>query len=102
MTIFAADPLLMFASMTVFGRGIGGTIFLQNFIRADYFGRRHVGSIRGAVTPINLTVGRIGPSPVRLRLCRTGSCDSVWWAGVVLKFLFSALLLATPAPAKGR
>ena len=48
-------------------------IFLQNFIRADYFGRRHMGSIRGAVTPVNLNVGRIGP-PLAGYVCdRTGS-----------------------------
>lgn len=42
MTIFAAASVLMFTSMAVFGIGIW----------ADYFGRRHMGSIRGAVTPV--------------------------------------------------
>ena len=32
MTIYAHGPLLMFSSMAVFGLGIGGMIFLQNFI----------------------------------------------------------------------
>ena len=45
-TTFAADPLLRFASMAVFGLDILGTIFLQDFIRAVYFGRRHIGSIQ--------------------------------------------------------
>ena len=101
-TTFAADPLLRFASMAVFGLGILGTIFLRNFIRAVYFGRRHIGSIHGAAIPGNLTVGRIGPPLVGYVYDETGSCGSVWWAGVVLMILSAALLLVTPAPAMDR
>ncbi|MYE53893.1 MAG: MFS transporter, partial [Chloroflexi bacterium] len=60
MTIYAADDFTMFTSMSVFGCGIGGMMFLQNFIWADYFGREHVGAIRGFAMPINLIVGGIG------------------------------------------
>ena len=60
MTIYADFVSLMFISMAVFGLGIGGMMFLQNFVFADYFGREYVGSIRGIVAPITLTLGGIG------------------------------------------
>ena len=53
MTIYAADDVTMFSSMAIFGLGIGGMMFLQNFIWADYFGRANVGAaIRGFAMPI--------------------------------------------------
>ena len=100
MTIYANNLLIMFASMAVFGLGIGGMMFLQNFIWAAYFGRDHVGSIRGAVNPINLTVGGVGPPLAGYVHDWTGSYDSVWWGGVVLMFLSAILLLSTAAPQK--
>ena len=100
LTIYAHDLLLMFASMAVFGLGIGGMIFLQSFVWADYFGRENVGSIRGAVTPINRTVGGIGPPLAGYVHDWTGSYDSVWWGGVCLMFLAALLVLSTTAPQK--
>ena len=100
MTIYADNLLVMFVSMAVFGLGIGGMMFLQNFIWADYFGREYVGSIRGAAAPINLTVGGIGPPLAGYVRDWTGSYDPVWWGGVCLMFLAALLLLATTAPKK--
>ena len=100
MTIYADNLLVMFLSMAVFGLGIGGMMFLQDFVWADYFGREHVGSIRGAAAPINLTVGGIGPPLAGYVRDWTGSYDSVWWGGVCLMFLAALLLLATTAPKK--
>ena len=98
MTIYADYTSLMFVSMAVFGLGIGGMMFLQNFVWADYFGREYVGSIRGVVAPITLTVGGIGPPLAGYVRDWTGSYNSVWWGGVCLMFLAALLILATKAP----
>ena len=98
MTIYADYTSLMFISMAVFGLGIGGMMFLQNFVWADYFGREYVGSIRGVVAPITLTVGGIGPPLAGYVRDWTGSYNSVWWGGVCLMFLAALLILATTAP----
>ncbi len=100
MTIYAADNLIMFSSMAVFGLGIGGMMFLQNFIWADYFGREFVGSIRGIATPINLTVGGIGAPLAGYVHEWTGSYSIMWWVGVCLMVCSTLLLLATPPPVK--
>ena len=100
MTIYANNDTIMFTSMAVFGLGIGGMMFLQNFIWADYFGRESVGSIRGLVNPINLVVGGLGAPAAGYVRDITGSYDPAWWAGVALMVFAAALTLATPAPRK--
>ena len=100
MTIYADNLLIMFVSMAVFGLGIGGMMFLQSFVWADYFGRAYVGSIRGAAAPMNLTVGGIGPPLAGYVRDWTGSYDPVWWGGVCLMFLAALMLLTTAAPKK--
>ena len=100
MTIYAADDFTMFSSMAIFGLGIGGMMFLQNFIWADYFGRERVGAIRGFAMPINLIVGGIGAPIAGYAHEWTGSYSSIWWVGVGLMVCSALLMLATPPPRK--
>ena len=98
MTIYAASDFTMFVSMAIFGLGIGGMMFLQNFIWADYFGREHVGSIRGISMPINLIVGGIGAPIAGYAHDWTGSYNSIWWVGVGLMVCSALLVLVTVPP----
>ena len=100
MTIYATNLPIMFISMAIFGLGIGGMMFLQNFIWADYFGRENVGSIRGLVNPINLVVGGIGAPAAGYVRDITGSYDPAWWAGVGLIAFAALLTVTTPPPTK--
>ena len=100
MTIWAINVPIMFISMAVFGLGIGGMMFLQNFIWADYFGRDSVGSIRGIVNPINLVVGGLGAPAAGYVRDITGSYDPAWWAGVALMTFGAVLTVLTPPPRK--
>ena len=54
LTIVAADHPTMFASMILFGMGIGSSFLMQSYIWAAYFGCGHLGGIRGAVMPLTL------------------------------------------------
>ena len=47
LTIVADSHAIMFASMITFGFGIGAGMLMQNYLWAEYFGRRYQGSIRG-------------------------------------------------------
>ena len=84
LTIYANNLLIMSISMAIFGLGIGGMMFLQNFIWADYFGRQSVGSIRGLVNPITLIVGGLGAPAAGYVRDIWGTYDPAWWAGVTL------------------
>ena len=98
LTIYADNAAVMFVSMALFGLGIGGMMFLQNFIWADYFGRESVGSIRGLVNPVNLVVGGLGAPAAGYVRDIWGTYDPAWWAGVALMAFAAALVLGTPAP----
>ena len=98
MTIWAYNLPIMAISMAVFGLGIGGMMFLQNIIWADYFGRESVGSIRGIVNPINLVVGGLGAPAAGYVRDITGSYDPAWWAGVALMTFGAVLTILTPPP----
>ena len=100
LTIYATNLPIMFISMAVFGVGIGGMMFLNNYIWADYFGRRSVGGIRGLVNPINLVIGGIGAPAAGLVWDRTGSYDPAWWVGVGLMSGAALLTIFTGAPRK--
>jgi MFS family permease len=100
LTIYADTLVIMFLSMAIFGLGIGGTMFLQNFLWADYFGRMHLGSIRGIVTPITLLIGGIGAPLAGYVRDATGSYNSIWWAGVGLMLASGVALAFVRAPAR--
>jgi len=98
LTIYASNLAVMFLSMAVFGLGIGGMMFLQNFIWADYFGRGHLGSIRGLVTPMTLVLGGAGAPLAGYVRDVTGSYDGIWWAGIGLMLVAAAVMVTTRAP----
>ena len=100
LTIYAVNLPVMFLSMWIFGIGIGGMMFLNNFIWADYFGRHNVGGIRGFVNPINLVVGGIGAPAAGYVRDWTGSYDPAWWVGVGLMSGAALLIVLTGAPRK--
>jgi predicted MFS family arabinose efflux permease len=100
LTIYANSIFVMALSMAIFGLGIGGTMFLQNFLWADYFGRTHLGRIQGIVNPITLTIGGIGAPLAGYVRDSTGSYDSIWWAGVVLIVIGAVALAVTRPPVR--
>ena len=101
LTIYATNLPIMFVSMWIFGMGIGGMMFLNNFIWADYFGRASVGGIRGLANPINLVVGGIGAPAAGYVRDWTGSYDPAWWVGVGLMSGAALLIVLTRAPRRG-
>ncbi len=101
LTIYATNLPIMFISMWIFGMGIGGMMFLNNFIWADYFGRGSVGGIRGLANPINLVIGGIGAPAAGYVRDWTGSYDPAWWVGVGLMSGAAVLIMLTGAPRKG-
>ena len=99
LTIYADNVPIMALSMAIFGLGIGGMMFLNNFIWADYFGRENVGAIRGIVNPINLVVGGLGAPVAGYIYDFTGTYEVAWWVGVGL-MAFGAVLTVLTGPPK--
>jgi MFS transporter, OFA family, oxalate/formate antiporter len=102
MTILADNHVIMFASMITFGLGIGPGMMMQNYLWADYFGRRYQGGIRGAVTPITLLFSAAGPPLAGYVRDEVGSYDPVWTVAVALMLLGTAAIATTPPPGRPR
>ena len=52
---------LLFPGFFLYGFGFGGTIPLSEFLWARYFGRAHIGAIRGIGNPIAVVGTGVGP-----------------------------------------
>lgn len=98
LTILSDTHPMMFASMICFGLGIGVLGLMQNYLWAEYFGRKHLGGIRGAVTPITLVFGGIGAPISGYVRDATGTYNGVWIAAIVLMALGAVILSFTPPP----
>ena len=88
----------MFLSMGLFGFGIGGLLYMQNIIWADYFGRAHVGAIRGLGNPITMLVSATGAPIAGYVFDITGSYEPIWEVSIWLMALGTVAVLLTPPP----
>jgi len=88
----------MFLATFVFGTSLGGTFMLQNNLWADYYGRRNLGSIRGAVMPIILIASGIGGPAAGYVYDSTGSYNTAWWVAICLLISGALLLTLTGKP----
>ncbi|MCC7369877.1 MAG: MFS transporter [Chloroflexi bacterium] len=100
LTILANNHVIMFLSMITFGFGIGSGMMMQNYLWADYFGRRYQGGIRGAVTPITLLFSAAGPPVAGYVRDAVGSYDPVWMVAIVLMLLGAVAVGTTPPPGR--
>ncbi len=80
------------------GLGYGGTVPIQEVIWATYFGRRHLGAVRGVAMPFALILGAGGPLVVQLYFDRVGNYDGAFLAMAVFWALGAALILTARRP----
>jgi MFS family permease len=98
LTTLARSAPAMFLAMATFGAGIGGLFLLQNYVWADYFGRAHLGRIRGVVTPVTLAFSGIGAPLSGYVRDASGTYTGMWLAGIALCLLGAGLLALSPPP----
>jgi predicted MFS family arabinose efflux permease len=97
LTIATRTHPVMFLSMITFGTGVGVMILMQSYLWAEYFGRLHLGSIRGAVLPPTLVFGAAGAPLAGYVKDATGAYETAWLAAVAL-MLLAAVVQATTRP----
>jgi MFS transporter, OFA family, oxalate/formate antiporter len=85
-------------SAAVIGGGVGGLHLLLRLAWADYYGRQHLGAIRGITLPVQIGGQAVGPITAGFVFDATGSYHMVFlfFAGVVA--LGSALVLTAIPP----
>lgn len=96
---------LLFLWSVVGGTGHGPFAQLQTLIFANYYGRRFLGTIRGAIAPFIILSGATGPLLAAYLFQRFGDYQTVWLLFIALFLTAGTLaLLSTPpkAPAPAR
>ena len=85
-------------AFVVLGFGWGGMIPLQEVIWASFFGRRFLGSIRGAAMPFSLLLGAPAPALVGYYHDLSGRYDEALLIVASLNVLSGVLIFLAPAP----
>ena len=70
----------MFPGFFCWGFGFGGTVPLSEFIWAKYFGRVHIGAVRGVGVPFTIMFGASGPILAGLYFDAAGSYEGAFAA----------------------
>lgn len=89
---------LLFLFAVLYGFGAGAAAVFQNVIWADYYGRRHLGSIRGMIAPITALGGGISPFIAGWMFDRTGSYDTILFIMGAGAFVSAGLMLLARPP----
>jgi len=92
----------VYVTFFLLGMGWGGLIPLQEFIWASYFGRRHLGAIRGAGLPFTLMIGATAPYLTSLYFDLVGNYDGAFLIVAGLSLFASILLQFARKPAARR
>ena len=95
--IFADNLPLAITFAVLFGLGTGGWTLAQTLLFANYFGRRHLGAIRGLSQVLSGPLGAAGPFLAGGIRTYTGSYELsfiIFFVALVVVFL--ALVLARP------
>jgi MFS family permease len=77
----------------------GGVFIVQEVIYADYYGRQHLGAIRGIVWPVQATANALGGLIAAIAYDTTGSYAMIFIVFGVLCLLSAACLVLARPPA---
>ena len=96
------SQIILFAGFFLYGFGFGGTIPISEFIWARYFGRRHIGAIRGISNPISIVGTGLGPILMGAWFDLSGAYGAAFLAAIAAYTLGAAIIGASREPARGR
>ena len=86
----------------LYGGSIAGAAVTQGLILANYYGREHIGSIQGAISPITIFGHAGGPLLVAFMRDQLGSYTAAWiWMLVMFLISVALAILAKPPVYKG-
>ncbi|NKB98391.1 MAG: MFS transporter [Pseudomonadales bacterium] len=94
------ELLLIYFAYVVLGLGWGGMIPMQEVIWARFFGRKHIGAIRGAGLPFSLLLGAIAPWAVSYYHDVVGVYDGALLVVATLNVFSGVLIFLVPPPKK--
>ena len=88
---------ILFPAFFLYGFGFGGTIPLSEFLWARYFGRGHIGAIRGIGNPIAVVGTGVGPVLAGAWFDLSGSYTPAFIAAIAV-YMTAATIIAMSRP----
>jgi len=82
-----------------YGLVFGSVVTMMQGVYAEYFGRESLGSIRGAVVPVQMLFNALGPVLAGLAYDATGSYDRIFWIYAAV-LLLAAFWMALARPSR--
>ncbi len=95
---YAGSLALMFVAFLCWGFGFGGTVPLSEFIWAKYFGRVHIGAVRGISLPYIVVFQALGPILGGIYFDHLGSYTGVFAGFLVAHLIGAIVILASREP----
>ena len=89
---------ILFTGFFLYGFGFGGTIPLSEFMWAHYFGRRHIGAIRGIGNPIAVVGTGVGPVLAGAWFDLSGTYDPAFIAAIAVYMAAAAVISISRDP----
>ena len=86
------------ASFVLIGLGMGNIVPAQEVLWASFYGRRHLGSVRGVTMPVQTLMSAAGPLVVALYFERIGNYDRAFYMLAAMWGTASLLMLLVRRP----
>jgi cyanate permease len=102
LVIFLGEPWLAMLYGATLGFASGFTMTVSAVIWPNYFGRRHIGSIRGIATTMMVAAAALGPLPLALGFDLTGSYSTILGLALVLPAACGVMAYAARPPIRPR
>ena len=97
-TILVDSQWVLFFSAIAFGIGQGTNAVVQVHIWPTYFGRTHIGAIRGYIVPGIVAAQALGAPFTGFVFDNVGTYGPAYWTAAVLALIAAALLLSVSSP----
>ncbi len=94
----AHSPMEAYLGSAVFGAGMGGIMLAIDVVWADFFGRKHLGNIRGASMAFQMVGNASGSIIAAMLYDWKGSYDDAFKAIIAALLLSSAILMLARKP----
>jgi MFS family permease len=97
-TLYVTTTWHVFVATTLFGVSAASFIVAQNALWPNYFGGRHIGSIRGFAIPLTLFFSAIGAPIAGIIKDATGSYIPAWLISIACLSIATVLVLMARKP----
>ena len=97
LTIIASGAITVTLATVFFGLAVTYLVMVQNLIFPAFFGRAHIGSIRGVSLAVSMSLGAVSAPVTGYVADAIGSFAPIWWVAVCM-LVVSALVIATTEP----